>query len=91
MKKSADYSRFIADNKDKNILFLEIGVGFNTPSIIRWPFEDMAQRYPNAKMIRMNREHSEVPVILKDKGIVLEGDIREALLRLGAVSNTSGV
>ena len=33
------YVNFVNKNKDKKILVLEFGVGFNTPSIIRFPFE----------------------------------------------------
>ena len=35
---SNNYEKFINDNKNKKVLFLELGAGFNTPGIIRYPF-----------------------------------------------------
>lgn len=37
-------------------VFLELGVGFNTPGIIRFPFERMLRQNPRAALIRMNRD-----------------------------------
>ncbi len=39
--------------------FLELGVGFNTPGIIRYPFETMVFRNRDAVLIRINRDHPE--------------------------------
>ena len=33
------YADFLEQNKDKKVVLLELGVGFNTPIIIRFPFE----------------------------------------------------
>ena len=38
--------------KNKNVLLLEFGVGFNTPGIIRFPFEQMTSQNENWKLIR---------------------------------------
>ena len=40
---------------NKNVLLLEIGVGFNTPSIIRIPFEQMVYNNINTSLIRINK------------------------------------
>ena len=39
------------------MVLLEYGVGFNTPTIIRFPFERMAASYPDVTLIRINKEH----------------------------------
>jgi len=52
------YSRFIERNKDKKILLLEFGIGFNTPSIIRFPFERRTMEYEKWHLVRFNREYS---------------------------------
>ena len=38
------------------IVLLELGVGFNTPTIIRFPFERLNSRLPKASLIRVNQE-----------------------------------
>ena len=50
------YDKFLNDNKDKKVLFLEFGVGFNTPSIIRFPFEEMTSKNKNFTLIRFNKD-----------------------------------
>lgn len=40
-----------------HIVLLELGVGFNTPSIIRFPFERMAARLPRTALIRVNKDY----------------------------------
>lgn len=50
------YEKFLDENKDKSVLLLEFGVGFNTPGIIRFPFEQMTSQNKNWKLIRFNKE-----------------------------------
>ena len=38
---------------------MELGVGYNTPGIIRYPFEAMVHKNPNALLIRINQDHPE--------------------------------
>lgn len=52
-----NYRTFITASKEKSIVFLELGVGYNTPGIIRYPFEAMVRNNPNALLIRINRDH----------------------------------
>lgn len=58
-KQCDKYYSFINDNRDKNIVLLELGVGFNTPTIIRFPFERLNNRLPKASLIRVNQEEFE--------------------------------
>lgn len=51
------YKAFLKKNESSRIVFMELGVGFNTPGIIRFPFEKMTYRNPNAILIRVNRDH----------------------------------
>ena len=39
------------------LVLLEYGVGFNTPTIIRFPFERMAATYPDMTLIRINKDY----------------------------------
>jgi NAD-dependent SIR2 family protein deacetylase len=51
------YLEFIRACDRKKVVFLELGVGFNTPGIIRFPFEGLVHANPNAVLIRVNRDH----------------------------------
>ena len=43
------------------LLVLDVGSGFNTPSVVRWPAEQIVARHPNADLVRVNRFRPEVP------------------------------
>jgi len=53
------YLDFLNTLKDTKVVLLELGVGFNTPSIIRFPFEKMAQVLPAATLVRVNKDNVE--------------------------------
>ncbi len=73
-----NYKGFLsAIDEDKKIVFLELGVGFNTPVIIRYPFEQMTYENPNATLIRLNRSHSNAIPQNKDKTISFNENISE--------------
>jgi len=61
-----NYSKFLSGSRGKPTVFLELGVGYNTPGIIRFPFETMVHDNPDALLIRINRDHPEsAPEIFK--------------------------
>lgn len=68
------YEQFINDNKDKKLLLIELGVGFNTPSIIRFPFENMTLRFKNTTLIRVNNQFPELAFEIQDKAILINDD-----------------
>lgn len=51
------YEAFLSANQGKKLTLLEFGVGFNTPGIIRYPFETMTYQNPHATLIRFNRDY----------------------------------
>lgn len=54
------YRNFLDEAKNHNALLLEFGIGYNTPGIIRFPFETMTFKIPQWKLARFNRSHLEV-------------------------------
>ena len=56
-RQASRYSDFVRRAADKRLLLLEFGVGFNTPVIIRLPFEQMAARLPHTTLVRFNRDY----------------------------------
>lgn len=79
MIKHRDYVDFINSSIDKKLVLIELGVGFNTPSIIRWPFERITKDHPNAKLVRMNIEYPEVPDEILDKSLCFHSDIAKTI------------
>ena len=54
------YHEFVGKAWEHNLLLLEFGVGFNTPSIIRFPFEQMAASNSNISLVRFNRDYPQL-------------------------------
>lgn len=49
--------RNICGLSTSNVVLLELGIGFNTPTIIRFPFERLANKYRGVRLIRFNRDY----------------------------------
>lgn len=79
------YQAFVSDIPRKPTLLLELGVGWNTPVIIRFPFERMAS-LAHAPLIRINFDDATISDRSVKRGISLQGDIAE-LLPLVAPNN----
>mgnify|MGYP003256159091 FL=1 len=76
---SERYSDFLRRHEGMHILFLELGVGFNTPVIIKYPFWQMTAKNPNAMYACVNFNEAFCPEELKCKSICINGDIAEVL------------
>lgn len=61
----------------QKVVFLELGVGFNTPTIIRYPFERMTAVLPQAHLIRLNREDSPGLDVNREKTLAISQDMKE--------------
>jgi len=71
------YRTWLSAAADKKLLLLELGVGLNSPGVIRWPFEYMTRQLPYTRLIRVNTHAPEVPPDLMDRSISMECDIRK--------------
>lgn len=52
------YGSFLQEASRGNTLLLELGVGYNTPTIIRFPFERLASQADNVTLVRINRDYA---------------------------------
>lgn len=75
------YAEFIKKAKDRKLMLLEFGVGFNTPVIIRFPFEQMAEAFPFASLIRFNRDYPQILQAEPRKFISFCEDLTPTLIR----------
>lgn len=73
------YQDFIEAHGGSRIIFLELGVGANTPGIIKYPF--WKQTYANtlATYACVNFGQAQAPAEIRDRSILINGDIHEAL------------
>ncbi len=77
-KAAARYEDFIRKH-DGKVLYLELGVGYNTPGIIKYPFWQMTAKNPDATYACINYDDAECPDLIKDRAILIEGDIGKVL------------
>ena len=69
------YGEFSDNTKDKKVLLLELGVGFNTPGIIRLPFEQMVYNNDKWNLVRINKDNTSTFLDIEDKIIKIKDDI----------------
>ena len=86
MEKRPAYTEFVNRSFSGRLLLLELGVGFNTPSIIRWPFERIALKHPSATLVRVNLNDAAVPKAIEERSIVFHEDIALVLTDFLGVS-----
>lgn len=73
------YGMFLEQNRSKNVVLLELGVGFNTPVIIRFPFEKLMRERKSYSLVRLNRDEAVVPESLGKRAIGIGGDMVKAV------------
>lgn len=78
----ARYQNFLRTHLDQPLLFLELGVGSNTPGIIKYPFWQMTQQNPQAVYVTINNGQAQAPAALRDRALCINADIGAVLERL---------
>ncbi len=74
-----NYEEFINKYKDGNILFLELGVGSNTPVIIKYPFWRMTKNNKHALYVCINYGEAFCPAEISKQSICLDEDIGKVI------------
>ena len=69
------YTDFLEANQAKKVLFLELGVGMNTPAIIKFPFWQMTYQFADASYACINLQDAYVPKEIDDRALCIEEDI----------------
>ena len=76
------YGNFLRTREGKKILFLELGVGYNTPGIIKYPFWQMTAKNPNALYACINQGQAACPQEIQQRSICMNTDIGQILQSL---------
>lgn len=73
------YENFLCTHANGRILFLELGVGYNTPGIIKYPFWRMTDANGKAVYACINDGEAFCPEKIKAQSICISGDIAQIL------------
>jgi NAD-dependent SIR2 family protein deacetylase len=79
-KAAERYSEFVRAHQNAKVLYLELGVGYNTPGIIKYPFMRMTADNPNAVYACINKGEAYCPKEIRS--ICIDEDIGEVLAEL---------
>jgi NAD-dependent SIR2 family protein deacetylase len=76
------FRRWLDGARGQATLVIEVGAGFNTPAVVRWPMEWIARAIPNAQFVRINSDQADVPTELAGRSMTLQADARDVLTAL---------
>lgn len=76
------FGEFLSECKGKRTVLLELGVGFNTPAIIRFPFEKLMREHKNLTLIRLNLDEAVVPAEFGSRAVGINADMEKSILDL---------
>ena len=81
-KAAERYADFLQSAKDRRVLFLELGVGYNTPSIIKYPFWRMTRDNPLSVYASVTRGDAVCPGEIRSRSILIDDDIASVIEKL---------
>ena len=81
-KAAERYENFLRTRAGGKILFLELGVGYNTPIIIKYPFWQMTAKNPNATYVCINQGQAVCPQEIERQSVCINADIGQVLQSL---------
>lgn len=76
------YQEFIRQHRDTNLLLLELGVGGNTPGIIKFPFWQLTAQDPAFTYACVTLNDAVCPPSITDQSICISADINDVLQAL---------
>lgn len=80
------YADFLRQHKQGKVLYLELGVGNNTPVIIKYPFWRYTLEDPDAIYVCINNGQAYAPREIADRSVCLNMDIGQVLTAIHRVS-----
>lgn len=73
------FSDYLSEAINEKLVLLELGVGFNTPTIIRFPFEKLVREHDNISFVRLNMEQAVVPESFGRRAVGINADMAESI------------
>lgn len=82
LKAAGRYTSFVKSHRAGRVLFLELGVGYNTPGIVKYPFWQMTAENPGAVYVCVNAGQALCPSKIVKQSVCLDGDIGTVLAQI---------
>ena len=79
---AAEYEAWLTQHRDRKVVFLEIGVGYNTPGIVKYTFWQQVYRNEKAFYACLNMEEQPVPEEIRDRSVIISGDSSRVIREL---------
>lgn len=79
------YVNFLQQHQNKSVLFLELGVGGNTPGIIKYPFWQVTLQNQKAMYACINMGEAYAPREMMNRSICIDGDIGDVLKQVSVI------
>lgn len=79
------YSEFLNNHQKSNVLFLELGTGYNTPGIIKYAFWKMTKEWSHATYACINYGEAYAPEEIEKKSICINEDIGAVIKQLSMI------
>ncbi|MFR7589986.1 MAG: SIR2 family NAD-dependent protein deacylase [Longibaculum sp.] len=76
------YQQFIEKHRFSSIVYLELGVGFHTPGIIKYPFWQLTYQNQKAIYVCINQEKEEIPTSIRSQSFIINEDIQQVLQQI---------
>jgi NAD-dependent SIR2 family protein deacetylase len=81
------YEAWLSEHKTGKMLYLELGVGFNSPGVIKYPFWQMTADNPDAVFATIDLNQPCTWKSIMDRSIVIQGDLDQAVSDLMALKS----
>ncbi len=79
---AVEYETWVTAHQDRAVVYLEIGVGYNTPVIIKYPFWQQVWRNEKAVYACLNMSEDPVPEQIRSRSILIPGDSHQVIQEL---------
>lgn len=76
------YKTFVSENNQNKMVYLELGVGYNTPTIIKFPFRQLTYINKNAFYICVNQQDDLIPKEITHRSLLVTDDIHNFITEL---------
>ena len=76
------YAAFLRRHERGRVLYLELGVGYNTPGIIKYPFWQQVAENRNARYVQLNMGGVIAPARIAERSALYDGDAAEVISKL---------
>lgn len=81
------YTRWLQRTINRRLVLLELGEGFETPTVIRWPFEKIAYINQKSALIRVNHSLPQLSGEIRERGISVKEDSLDFLEQMSELLN----